>query len=198
MFRGALVAVAALSSAHSAFAQDANLVAQGWSVGSVQAIAGDQPAIWTMAQERSALRSIATRLTCPQDLSGITLTAAKGTDFTAECWYRTDEREGVWATSVDSVDLARATVQQSYARMPGNPDLELSSVETSVVGVCTLEVRRIRNVSGFWVTFHDLYTADVFHQFRTITYSDAQRSRMDDLAQALLDLSISSNCAGMS
>lgn len=198
MIRLALCASTLLIGAVTASAQESNLTAQGWWVGNAEAIAASHPTVWDFVSDPAALKSDVTDLTCPQILSNATLTAAKGSDFTAECWYQTSEREGVWATSLDSVDLARETLSENYASIPSDPDIELAPLEVSMIGPCRLEVRRMRNTHGFWVTLRDLYAPDAFHQFRTFTYEEARRSEVERLAQELLDVSLSTKCAGIS
>ena len=182
----------------AAAAQDEQLIAQGWSVGTPQAISSRQPTLWTFLPEREALRSSITQVICPQSLSSTTLVAAKSGEFTAECWYPTSEREGVWVASFDSTDFARRAMTSNYASAETDPDVELEPAEISAIGSCRLEIRRIRNVHGFWVTMRDLYTQDVFHQFRTITFRQSRRAEMERLAQELLDISVATKCAGNS
>lgn len=198
MLRALLCALAIAASVVPALAQNEGLIAQGWSVGTVETIARARPSRWALISERHALRSNVTGIVCPQALSEASFTAAKDSDFVAECWYATGEREGVWISSLDSVELARATLANNYSSLSTDSDIELAPTETSSVGACTLEVRRMRNVHGFWVTLRDLYAPNAFHQVRTITFEDSRRSEMETLAQELTDLSIASQCAGTS
>ncbi|MCX7358868.1 MAG: hypothetical protein NT015_12110 [Alphaproteobacteria bacterium] len=196
--RAWLCAFALVASASDAVAQQDALIAQGWSVGSVEEIAAADTDVWSYVAERDALRSNVSGMICPQDLSDVRLAGAKGSALVAECWYPSGAREGLWAVSFDGAEDARRRQGQNYASLPSNPDFELALLETSVIGVCSLEIRRMRNVHGYWITLRDLYTPTALHQFRTITHEGAHRGRMDALAQQLLDISLATRCAGSS
>ena len=198
MLRTAALAVCFFALPALAVAQEENLIAQGWSVGTPEAISSAAPEAWTFLPVADALRSNVTGVTCPRLLSSTRLIAAKSGRFTAECWYPTSEREGVWVASFDSIDHIRRALSSNYENAATDPELELEPAQISTIGGCTLEIRHIRNVRGFWVSMNDLYTRDVFHQFRTITYSESGRVEMQHLAQELLDISLAAKCAGTS
>lgn len=183
--------VAIASEAH---ADRETLIAQGWAVGSVLDIVSAQPDAWSYDLEHNALQSNLSGLVCPENLSGVALSGARSRLVAAECWYETSTREGLWVVGAADVEEARRMVARNYATLPTDPDIELAPLETSTIRACHLEVRRMRNVQGFWVTLYDLYNAQKFYQFRTITYNDNSRAAMDTLAQRAIDISIAATC----
>lgn len=166
-----------------------------WVDGTPQTIAQAEPETWAFKADGNALRSILTGLTCPASVTGASLAGARS-QFGGECLYRANAEGGVWATSmVASPADAAAHLAPVYQSLESDADIQLEPVETSSIGTCVLEIRRMRNVSAaFWISISDLYAPDALHQFRTAALDESSRNVVEGVALELLRVSIGEKC----